>query len=91
MAAQNEVQYFSATLDYSIWEFISNVNYNFHKIVNCYPVKMPQLNDWYESVFWSWVREHWDKKWFWLRKRKWFELKYSIPSNYRVIDLISVN
>jgi hypothetical protein len=72
MAAQNEVQFYSATLDYDIWEFISNVNFNFHKIINSYPVNLPHMNAGYESVFWQNRRENGNKKWFALRKREWF-------------------
>lgn len=78
MAAQNEVQFYSATLDYNIWEFISNVNFNFHKIINSYPVNLPQMNTGYESVFWQNRREHGNKKWFWLRKREWFTKCFEI-------------
>ena len=73
MAAENEVQFFEAPFQYSIWEFSSNVNLTYHKLINTRPIKMPQMNTWFETPFSQAYNEKWDKAYFWIRKREWFQ------------------
>lgn len=73
MAAENEIQFFEAPFQYQIGEFKSNVNLTYHKLINTVPVKMPQLNTWFETNFSQAEHEKWDKAYFWITKRKWFE------------------
>ena len=72
MAAENEVQFFEAPFQYSIWEFSSNVNLTYHKLINTRPVKMPQMNTGFETPFTQAYNEKWDKSYFWIKKREWF-------------------
>lgn len=72
MAAENEIQFFEAPFQYQIGEFTSNVNLTYHKLINTRPIKMPQLNTWFETNFSQIEREKWDKSYFWVTKRKWF-------------------
>lgn len=73
MAAENEIQFFEAPFQYSIWEFSSNVNLTYHKLINTRPVKMPQMNTWFETMFTQAYNEKWDKSYFWIKKREWFQ------------------
>ena len=73
MAAENDIQFFEAPFQYSIWEFTSNVNLTYHKLINTRPVKMPQMNTWFETPFSQAYNEKWDKSYFWIRKREWFQ------------------
>lgn len=97
MAAENEIQFFEAPFQYSIWEFSSNVNLTYHKLINTEPVKMPQMNTGFETNFSQARLEKWDKSYFWIRKRKWFkrcdEIEEEISSyvNYIVTDHQVVN
>ena len=72
MAAENEIQFFEAPFQYSIGEFSSNVNLTYHKLINTRPIKMPQLNTWFETPFTQAYNEKWDKSYFWIKKREWF-------------------
>ena len=74
MAAENEIQFFEAPFQYSIWEFSSNVNLTYHKLINTTPIKMPMMNTGFETPFSQVEREKWDKSYFWIRKRLWFNL-----------------
>ena len=73
MAAENDIQFFEAPFQYQIWEFQSNVNLTYHKLINTVPVKMPQMNTWFETPFSQAEKEKWDKSYFWITKRKWFQ------------------
>ena len=73
MAAENEIQFFEAPFQYSIGEFSSNVNLTYHKLINTRPIKMPQLNTWFETPFTQAYNEKWDKSYFWIKKREWFK------------------
>ena len=73
MAAQHEIQFYSAMMEYKIWDFVSNVNLNYQKIINCIPTKMPFMNTWHQQFFSANKRWHWDKQSFWLKKREWME------------------
>ena len=73
MAAENDIQFFEAPFQYSIWEFSSNVNLTYHKLINTRPIKMPQLNTWFETPFTQSYNEKWDKSYFWIKKREWFQ------------------
>ena len=73
MAAENEIQFFEAPFQYSIWEFSSNVNLTYHKLINTRPVKMPQMNTWFETPFTQAYNEKWDKSYFWIKKREGFQ------------------
>ncbi len=73
MAAENEIQFFEAPFQYQIGEFQSNVNLTYHKLINTRPVKMPQLNTWFETPFSQAYNEKWDKSYFAIRKREWFQ------------------
>lgn len=73
MAAENDIQFFEAPFQYSIWEFTSNVNLTYHKLINTRPVKMPQMNTWFETPFTQAYNEKWDKSYFWIKKREWFQ------------------
>lgn len=72
MAAENEIQFFEAPFQYQIGEFQSNVNLTYHKLINTVPIKMPQMNTWFETPFSQVDREKGDKSYFWITKRKWF-------------------
>lgn len=72
MAAENEIQFFEAPFQYSIWEFSSNVNLTYHKLINTRPIKMPQMNTGFETPFTQAYNEKWDKSYFWIKKREWF-------------------
>lgn len=86
MAAEHDVQFYSVTLDFDIGEWFSNVNFNFHKIINSYPVAYPHMNDGYESVFWQNRREHGNKRSFGLRKRAGFTECFDVPW-YHITDV----
>lgn len=72
MAAENEIQFFEAPFQYSIWEFSSNVNLTYHKLINTTPIKLPMMNTGFETPFSQSDAEKWDKSYFAIRKRKWF-------------------
>ena len=97
MAAENEIQFFEAPFQYSIWEFSSNVNLTYHKLINTEPVKMPQMNTGFETNFSQAKLEKWDKSYFWIRKRKWFqkceeiESEIGNPNNRIITDHQVVN
>lgn len=74
MAAENEIQFFEAPFQYQIGEFQSNVNLTYHKLINTRPIKMPQLNTWFETPFTQAYNEKWDKSYFWIKKREWFKI-----------------
>ena len=74
MAAENEIQFFEAPFQYSIWEFSSNVNLTYHKLINTRSIKMPQMNTWFETPFSQAYNEKWDKAYFWIRKREGFKV-----------------
>ena len=95
MAAENEIQFFEAPFQYQIGEFKSNVNLTYHKLINTVPIKMPQLNTWFETPFSQVEREKWDKSYFWITKRKWFidcaydfnaKLRHALWWNYIITD-----
>jgi len=95
MAAENEVQFFEAPFQYQIGEFTSNVNLTYHKLINTRPVKMPQMNTWFETPFTQAYNEKWDKSYFWIKKREWFQrceeldsiiLKYLYTNKYLITD-----
>lgn len=73
MAAENEIQFFEAPFQYQIGEFTSNVNLTYHKLINTRPIKMPQMNTWFETPFTQAYNEKWDKSYFWIKKREWFQ------------------
>lgn len=72
MAAENEIQFFEAPFQYSIWEFSSNVNLSYHKLINTRPIKKPFMNTGFETVFSQAYNEKWDKSYFAIKKREWF-------------------
>lgn len=73
MAAENQIQFFEAPFQYSIWEFSSNVNLSYHKLINTRPIKLPFMNTWFETPFSQSYAEKWDKSYFAIRKREWFK------------------
>lgn len=73
-----------------LWDFVSNVNLNFNKLINCQFQSLPQYNTGYESLFWTNPREIGNKGNFWAKKRNWFEHVLDVPFTY-VSDIKEYN
>ena len=73
MAAENQIQFYEAPFMYKIGEFQSNVNQDYHKLINTRPIKQPQMNTGFETVFSQSYNEKWDKSYFAITKREWFK------------------
>lgn len=57
---------------YKIGEFQSNVNQDYHKLINTRPIKQPQMNTGFETIFSQSYNEKWDKSYFAITKRDGF-------------------